>query len=469
MVFSSIVFLFLFFPAVLAIYYGLLRKNRSRNLLLLAASLLFYAWGEPVYVLLMIGSTIGNYFFGVWTDRYREQQTKIKWILISMLVFNLGILGVFKYAGFAVNMVNKAFSLDLTVPEIALPIGISFFTFHGISYVIDIYKRKAEALKNPLDVGLYISFFPQLVAGPIVRFSTIAKEINGRKENESDFVSGIVRFIEGMAIKVLLANSFALVADKAFSLQGDQLSVAFAWMGAVAYALQIFFDFAGYSAMAIGLAKMFGFHFLENFNAPYVSKTVSEFWRRWHISLGSWFRDYVYIPLGGSRVSKWKIVRNLFVVWFLTGLWHGASMTFIAWGLYFFVFIMIEKLFKLEAFFGKFKVLGHVYLLVVVLFGWVLFRATSFTHAMEYIRSMFGMNGNELMGDMARLYLNENLVLFIAGIIFCLPFKTWIQERQIKLNLGVRSLYGVALTVVFFLSIAYLVKGSYNPFIYFNF
>ncbi|TVX93474.1 MBOAT family O-acyltransferase [Paenibacillus agilis] len=470
MVFSSIPFLFLFLPGVLAIYYGLLRKRQARNVFLLIASLVFYAWGEPVYVLLMIVSFMGNYLFGLWVHKYRDHLKMSHIIITAMLIFNLGILGFFKYLGFLVGIINNLLNVQLDVPHLTLPIGISFYTFQGISYVIDIYRRDAQPLTNPLDVGLYIALFMQLVAGPIVRFKTVAKQIYERQENESDFVSGISRFIEGLAVKVLLANNFALLADTAFSLEGYELSVMLAWMGAVAYGLQIFFDFSGYSAMAIGLAKMFGFHFEENFNAPYISRTVSEFWRRWHISLGTWFRDNVYIPLGGSRVSKWKVVRNLFVVWLLTGLWHGADWTFIAWGIQFFLFIMLEKLLALESFFAKNKVLGHMYVIFVVLFGWVLFRSHNIAHAFEYMRSMFGLNSNAAIGDKAMFYASEYMLLFIIGIISCLPLKKWILKRHANLlSRPVTYTYQVVMAALFIFSIAYLVKGSYNPFIYFNF
>ncbi|MBD8499721.1 MBOAT family O-acyltransferase [Paenibacillus arenosi] len=470
MVFSSIPFLFLFLPGVLAIYYGLLRKRQARNMFLLLASLVFYAWGEPVYVLIMIVSFMGNYLFGLSVHTYREHLNMSHLIITAMLLFNLGILAVFKYLEFAVGIMNSIFNVQLDAPHLTLPIGISFYTFQGISYVIDIYRRDAEPLTNPLDVGLYIALFMQLVAGPIVRFKTIAKQIYERQECEHKFVYGISRFIEGLAVKVLLANQFALLADAAFRHEGYELSVMLAWMGAAAYGLQIFFDFSGYSAMAIGLANMFGFHFEENFNAPYISRTVSEFWRRWHISLGTWFRDNVYIPLGGSRVSKWKVVRNLFLVWLLTGLWHGANWTFIAWGLHFFLFIMLEKMLGLESFFAKYKVWGHMYVILVVLFGWVLFRANNIAHALEYMRSMFGFNGNVTVGEEAMFYAREYVLLFIIGILSCLPLKKWVLNRHVnQVNSVVTYTYQFVMAALFIFSIAYLVKGSYNPFIYFNF
>ncbi|MDD3926872.1 MAG: MBOAT family protein, partial [bacterium] len=350
MLFSSSVFIFLFLPVTILVYYALIKNRPLQNILLLIVSLLFYAWGEPWFVFVMIGSIISNWFFGLLIDKHRDSPAKVKFLLVAMLAFNLSVMFIFKYLVFALVNINGLLKTHITVPDITLPIGISFFTFQAMSYVLDVYRKKGDVQINPLNVGLYISFFPQLIAGPIVRYQTIAEMINGRKENFDDFSQGVCRFIVGLAKKILLANTLALVADKAFSLPAGELSVTFAWLGAIAYAFQIFFDFSGYSDMAIGLGKMFGFHFDENFNYPYISKSVSEFWRRWHISLGTWFRDYVYFPLGGSRVtSRGRLVLNLFIVWLLTGIWHGANWTLIIWGLYYFVFITTEKLTGLDS------------------------------------------------------------------------------------------------------------------------
>ena len=473
MLFSSTFFLFIFLPLILVLYFGFTKKQASKNILLLISSLIFYAWGEPVFVLIMMVCIGANYIFGLLADKHREDKHQMKWVFAGMLIFNLGILGVFKYLGFIVSNVNSLFGMSLPVPNITLPIGISFFTFQGISYVIDVYRRHGEVLKNPLDVGLYISFFPQLIAGPIVRYETVAKEIKDRKETADDFSEGISRFIIGMMKKVILSNQFALIADKAYALPTDSISVTFAWMGAIAYMLQILFDFAGYSDMAIGLGRMFGFHFTENFNAPYSSKSISEFWRRWHISLGSWFRDYVYIPLGGSRVSKLKHLRNIFVVWLLTGIWHGANWTFMAWGIYFGVILIIEKFTALGKFMEKSKVIGHIYTLFLVLISWVLFRAESLTGAINYLKAMFGIGDRVVVGSLAEFYLSDNLILYILGVIACLPIIKWckkiydMQNEKGKMVLQIAK--GIVLGCGFLVAISFLVKGTYNPFIYFNF
>ena len=336
MLFSSTKFLYLFLPAVLFFYFVVFRKSRClQNIFLLFASLFFYACGEPKFVLVMIVSIIANWFLGLMIDKKRDNKKLRKFFLCLDIIFNLAILFIFKYLMFAGNVIEIISGTDLSVPEIALPIGISFFTFQAMSYVIDVYKCKNEVQKNILYVGLYISFFPQLIAGPIVRYETIADQIINRKETFNDVADGFVRFIIGLSKIVLLANSFSMIANQSFDTvnNGDSISVLFGWLGAIAYTLQIFFDFSGYSDMAVGLGRMFGFRFPENFDYPYISSSITEFWRRWHISLGTWFRDYLYFPLGGSRCSKARNILNLFIVWFLTGLWHGADFTFIVWGL----------------------------------------------------------------------------------------------------------------------------------------
>lgn len=473
MLFSSTFFLFIFLPIVLILYYGLARKQNTRNIILLISSLLFYAWGEPKFVLVMLLSIGVNYYFGILVDKHREDG-KAKIFITSMVVFNLLIMGIFKYLMFTLTTINSISGLNISVPQIALPIGISFFTFQSISYVIDVHRGHGKVLKNPLDVGLYVALFPQLIAGPIVRYETVANEIHGRKETESDFSSGIVRFIIGLGKKVLLSNQFALIADKAFDLQsaGD-LPVAFAWLGAISYMLQIYFDFGGYSDMAIGLGRMFGFHFDENFNFPYIAKSISDFWRRWHISLSTWFRDYVYIPLGGNRVSKAKHVRNIFVVWLLTGIWHGANWTFIAWGVYFGILLIIEKFTGLGKFLNRSKVLGHIYTVILVLFGWVLFRAESITQAISYLGIMFGNTNSGLINDTTILYFKENLYILIIGILTCIPFSHCARayfEKQGKVGQSILKIVEmILLAIIFFTAVSYLVKGTYNPFIYFNF
>lgn len=471
MLFSSTIFLYIFLPTVLVVYYGLCRKEETRNYVLLAASLFFYAWGEPRFVCIMILSIMVNYCFGLLVDKYKE---KAKRYLVLMVLFNLTIMGIFKYLGFIVQNINQLTSAELTVPQIMLPIGISFFTFQSISYVVDVYRGHGKVLKNPLDVGLYIAFFPQLIAGPIVRYETIAQEIHGRRETEKDFAEGIMRFIIGLSKKVLLSNQFALIADKAYALEAvGGITVGFAWLGAISYMLQIYFDFGGYSDMAIGLGKMFGFHFNENFNYPYIAKSISDFWRRWHISLSTWFRDYVYIPLGGNRVSPLKHVRNILIVWTLTGIWHGANWTFIAWGFFFGIILLIEKFTGLGKLMNRTKVIGHLYALMIVLISWILFRASSLSEAISYIGHLFGQGDIPVTNDLTQLYFNENLNILIIGMIACLPFSKLIQKAFVKvsdkLQIVVKSGTVVILGLLFFASVAYLVKGTYNPFIYFNF
>ena len=480
MLFTSLIFIVCFLPAVLILYYTVLRNHRKlQNFFLLLASLGFYAWGEPKFVFLLMLSIVVNWIFGLAVDRHRVHPVRSKWVLAVMVAFNLSILYIFKYLMFTVDNVNRFFGTDFTVSKIILPIGISFFTFHAISYVIDIYRGKAQVQKNLFHVGLYIVFFPQLVAGPILRYSVIADQIMGRKETFEDFSLGACRFLKGFAKKILLANNFALIADAAFSMHHGELSVSFAWLGAIAYTLQIYFDFSGYSDMAIGLGRMFGFHFPENFNYPYISKSTSEFWRRWHISLGSWFRDYVYFPLGGSRVeSTGRLIFNLFVVWSLTGLWHGANWTFICWGLLYFVSISLEKVFNFEKL-GSGKgaaALKHVYTMLLVVFGWVLFRATTIAGAAAYLKTMLFLSGAPFIDGNTLVNLAEYKLFLILGILFSMPlskaFSAWYEEKSKngQALTGVKTVvYPAAMLALFFVAMSYIVKGSYNPFIYFNF
>ena len=464
MLFSSSVFIFLFLPCVLFLYYTMLRKTRlGQNVLLTFASLFFYAWGEPLFVLVMLGSIFGNWAFALWVDRVREKKRRARAVLSLMLCMNLGVMFIFKYLTFVLQNLGNVFG-GIPVPNILLPIGISFFTFQAISYVVDVYRRHGEVQKNPLNVALYIAFFPQLIAGPIVRYETVAEQIKHRTETFDDFSAGCCRFIVGLGKKMILANNLAVVADRAFAAEAP--SVAFAWLGALAYTFQIFYDFSGYSDMAIGLGKMFGFHFLENFDYPYVSKSISEFWRRWHISLGSWFRDYVYFPLGGSRVdTKLRLGFNLFVVWFLTGVWHGANWTFVLWGLMYFVLIAAEKLTGFEKRLGPF---GHAYTLFFVIAGWVLFRANSIGAAWIYLTNMAGLGGNALIDNAAVLYFMENRFYFLFAIMFSIPIAKGINRKWGNTRL-LSAVYPVAVFILFLVSTSFIVKGAYNPFIYFNF
>jgi len=446
--FSSGTFIFYFLPLLLLLYYTVFLKfPTGRNILLLIFSLLFYAWGEPRFVLVMIASVIVNYLFGLLIGKWRKKV----WVVL-MLVFNLGLLFVFKYLTYTLGLIG------VKGVEIALPIGISFFTFQAMSYVLDVYRGSADVQKNPFNLGLYISFFPQLIAGPIVRYETFASQIKNRKSTAKKFSDGIVRFCIGLGKKVLIANNMALIADKAFALDGN-ITVLFAWLGAFSYMLQIYFDFSGYSDMAIGLAKMFGFDLLENFNFPYISKSITEFWRRWHISLSTWFRDYVYIPLGGSRVeSKKSLVLNLLIVWSLTGIWHGADLTFLIWGLYYFALLTVEKLTGWNKAENK-AVLRHITTLLLILFGWVIFRADNITIAIEYFKIMFG--GAKLYSSNLLFCLNEYKWFYVFGILCSMPLfkdKKWFN-----------AVLTVAAPIVLIISISYIVKGAYNPFIYFNF
>ncbi len=435
--------------------------RKYKNLVLLFFSILFYAWGEPAFVLVMILSIIVNYSFGRLIDKYRNKEKLFLWLSV---VFNLGILFVFKYLCFTLNNIGWLINKDFSSIKIALPIGISFFTFQAMSYVIDVYKKKVDVQKNLFNLGLYIALFPQLIAGPIVRYETIEKEIENRSESFDDFSEGIIRFIQGLAKKVIIANQVALVADAAFNTTTEELSTAFAWLGAIAYTLQIYFDFSGYSDMAIGLGRMFGFHFLENFNYPYMANSITDFWRRWHISLSSWFRDYVYFPLGGSRVdSKARHIFNLFVVWLLTGMWHGANWTFIAWGLFYFTLLVIEKQTGLD----KKKVWwGHIYTMFFVILAWVIFRATNIISAINYIKAMFGISQNI---DITKfeLYIFNYKIYLLLGLVFMIniPFTLSFKKQENLFNL-LRAITAICL---FCLTIIFIVKETYNPFIYFNF
>ncbi|WP_027631903.1 MBOAT family O-acyltransferase [Clostridium hydrogeniformans] len=473
MLFSSIVFLFYFLPIVLVTYYLLRKSYRLKNIFLLVASLFFYAWGEPWFVLIMILSIMLNYIFALIIDKYRDKKSIARLILILTCVTNLGILFVFKYLGFTIRTINEMARLNLSIPNIILPIGISFFTFQAMSYVIDVYREDGKVQKNPLYVALYISFFPQLIAGPIVRYSTIADQMDNRKETWQKISIGTCRFITGLGKKVLIANNMAIIADRIFQMNTDAGVVAsLAWLGSIAYTLQIFFDFSGYSDMAIGLGLMFGFKFEENFNYPYISKSVTEFWRRWHISLGTWFKDYVYFPLGGSRVSnKDKIIRNLFVVWMLTGIWHGAEWTFILWGLSNFVFISMEKFFGIDRM-EKHKILRNIYTLFIINLNWVIFRSKNLIEARKFILNMFGVLGNGFWSDYTLMFLKEYSLFLIGGIIFSIPLAKRINKFIVEGRRGSILLevgYPFVVITLFLICVSYLTKGTYNPFIYFNF
>lgn len=480
MLFTSISFVFYFLPVVLLLYYVFSFSRLFQNILLFIASLVFYAWGDVKYLFLMLFSILMNTGLGYLVDRHRYKRKRAKAIMYIACALNLGILFVFKYLNFVVRNVNDLIGSDvIVVRNIMLPIGISFFTFQALSYVVDVYRNDAKVEKNPFYVGLYIAFFPQLIAGPIIRYNTVAKQIHLRMSSYKKFSIGCTRFVTGFCKKIILANNFAIIADNIFDLSKIgtsvyQVPVCMAWLGAIAYTLQIFFDFSAYSDMAIGLGLMFGFEFEENFNYPYISKSISEFWRRWHISLSTWFKEYVYFPLGGSRVENQdKMVRNTFIVWLLTGIWHGAEWTFILWGLCNFVFIMLERMFKFED--SKIPgIIKNIYTMFVIVIGWVLFRAENLTLVREYFANMFGANYNGFINDFTIMIVREYAVFFIIGFILCTPIakrfnKLCVDGKMKLVNKCAVIVYPIVLMILFLISVSYLVIGSYNPFIYFNF
>lgn len=468
MVFSSVIFLFFFLPLVLTLYFSV--PFKFKNAILLVFSLVFYAWGEPRYVLLMIFSILINYGFGIWIDQENSPHKKKASILTLAIVINVGLLGFFKYVNFFVDIMNATLHTNLQLDPIPLPMGISFYTFHAISYLVDVYRKVEKAQRNVFRLSLYITFFPQLVAGPIIRYNAVAKQLSKRVFSSVQFAEGIKRFIIGLSKKMLLANPLGSVADTVFTTQAVDLSTGSAWLGVIAYTLQIYFDFSGYSDMAIGLAKMFGFEFAENFNYPYISKSISDFWRRWHISLGSWFRDYVYIPLGGSRVAKWKVYRNLLIVWALTGFWHGASWTFLAWGVYYGLLIALEKA-GLEKLLSRLFILNHIIVLMLVMIGWVFFRADNFTYAIDFLGAMFYSGGNDLLDAQALWLLSTNWIPLVIAIVAATPLFPKLQ--QLELSGPLVTLQTVVAFIFHFWLLAEVIlnltNSTYNPFLYFRF
>jgi alginate O-acetyltransferase complex protein AlgI len=481
-VFSSIIFLFLFLPLTLFVY--LVIGRRVRNYFLLFASLLFYAWGETTYVLIMLLSIAANYVAGLTIDHFKDRP-QAKLFLGLAVAFNIGLLSVFKYANFIVDNLNILLG-SFELPKVALqpvhlPIGISFFTFQAMSYVIDIYRRDAVVQRNPANIGLYIALFPQLIAGPIVRFHDIAAQITHRRVRIQDFAEGVERFIIGLGKKVLIANQVAAVCDQVFALKAGALSPSIAWLGVLCYTLQIYFDFSGYSDMAIGIGRMFGFRFLENFNYPYISTSVREFWRRWHISLSSWFRDYLYVPLGGNRQGALRTHFNLLTVFFLCGLWHGASWNFVVWGLLHGLFLLIERLGFEKILVRLWAPLRHFYLLSVVMITWVFFRADTIYAAFGYLAVMFGQaKGGTTPVALTQIGRDAQTAI-IAGIIFSAPVFSWLNRvRQSVLSNRHRkmsmvfdgtavAMKTVGLSLILYVSILFVSSGAYNPFIYFRF
>lgn len=473
MVFSSLVFLFIFLPVTLLIYF--LSPRKIKNIVLLMASLIFYAWGEPVYIFLMLFSSVVDYIHGLLIEKFRDNDRKAKLVVLSSVIINLGLLSFFKYSGFLIENINYLIGTNLISPDLPLPIGISFYTFQTMSYTIDVYRREAPVQKSPIALATYVTLFPQLIAGPIVRYQTVAKQINNRKVTLDKFAEGIQRFVLGLGKKVLLANNIGMLWSTIQNTSINDLTVMTAWLGIIAFSFQIYFDFSGYSNMAIGLGKMFGFDFLENFNYPYVSQSITEFWRRWHMSLGTWFKDYVYIPLGGNKVSRVKIYRNLFIVWFLTGLWHGASWNFVAWGLYFGIIIAIEKAGLLRLLKNTWKPLRHIYVIFLLLIGWVLFVFDDLSIGTSYLKVMFGLNNANLFDTQFLYYLYNYIVLLTALVIGSTPLVKKIHTKAVERLEGVQKVFyeNFAIAFIFFgvlfLSTAYLVDATYNPFLYFRF
>lgn len=464
MLFNSEVFLFMFLPFTGLIYYLFLRKNIFlKNVFLLVMSLLFYAYAEPVCVFLMIGVILLHYVVGLLLYKFQNNVVLKNIILALTIIIDVVILGYFKYTNFFITNVNSILGMSIELKEIVLPIGISFYTFQAISYIVDISRGLVEPQLNPLYLGLYLSFFTSVVSGPIVRYETVKDQLENREETFKDLSFGINRFIVGLGKKVLLANQFAVIADAAFS--ATSKSVLFAWFGAIAYTLQIFFDFAGYSDMAIGLARMFGFRFQENFKYPYISKSIGEFWRRWHMSLQTWFRDYIYIPMGGSRVGAARLLLNMFVVWALTGLWHGANWTFIVWGLMYFVLLSLEKFTGFQERLGGF---AHLYTMLFVMFGWVLFKSDTLGSALSYFGNMFGIGASSFVDATFFEYLQRYWVYLIAGFICCFPMIKNFNVRFRK-NRIYSLIYIAAMTAILIVSIIFIFSNAYSPFIYMNF
>ena len=457
MLFSSISFLYYFLPCVLVLYF--LVPRHFKNVILLITSLFFYAWGEPRLVLLMLVTIAIGYVLGILIEKDAEHK---KLYLILAIVSFLGALAYFKYANFFVDNFNQVTGLSIPLVRVALPIGISFYTFQILSYNIDVYRGEVKAQRNPIDLAAYITMFPQLIAGPIVRYKDVAVQLESREHNISKVADGIRRFVFGLSKKILIANVLGEMCE-GFRLS-DEKSVLFYWMYAIAFSFHIYFDFSGYSDMAIGLGKIFGFDFLENFNYPYISKSITEFWRRWHISLGNWFRDYVYIPLGGSRVKRGRHLFNILVVWMLTGFWHGAAWNFIIWGLYFAVLLVIEKTFLLK-YLERTKVLSHIYVLFAVVVSFVIFNASSITQVMADIGGMFGRGDLPLVSGEALYYLKSYAAIGILAIVGATP----LPKKIVSKWKGLQYAEPVVLLVLLIMITAYLVDGSFNPFLYFRF
>lgn len=463
MLFTSISFLYYFLPIVIILYFIVPKK--FKNFILFLSSIFFYFCGEPIYTFLMIGEIFIAYVGARYLEKHRKKS-----ILVSLLAIHIGALGLFKYSDFTINNINQIFGSKIPLLKLALPIGISFYTFQIISYVVDVYRGKVKAQKSFLKLATYVSLFPQLIAGPIVRYETIEKELDNRTSNFENFAYGVRRFVIGLGKKVLIANMLGELCD-VFSTTNEK-SVLFYWIFAISYSLQIYFDFSAYSDMAIGLGRMFGFHFLENFNYPYISKSITEFWRRWHMSLSSWFRDYVYIPLGGNRNGTIILVRNIFIVWALTGIWHGANWTFVIWGLMFGIMLIIEKLFLTKHLEKMPSILQRIYVLFTVMISFIIFNANSIVEAWNNIIGLFGANGESLINASTVYYLKSYSAVLVIAIIGSTPLlKNIIEKLKTKTNANkiINLLEPIAMASILIIVTAYLVDNSYNPFLYFRF
>ena len=462
MVFSSITFLFYFLPIVIGIYY--IVPNKLKNIVLLLASIFFYFYGEPKYVLIMLLSITCTYIFGILIDKYKKYSKLFLTISICLIA---GILVYFKYMNFIIENINLWLSNKIDFIYVVLPIGISFYTFQLISYIIDVYRGQAKVQKNILKLAMYISLFPQLIAGPIVRYTTIEEQLEDRKYSFEKFALGVRRFVIGLGKKVLIANVLGELINVFLATKDS--SILFYWMYGISNMLQIYFDFSGYSDMAIGLGKMFGFEFLENFNYPYIATSITDFWRRWHISLSSWFRDYIYIPLGGNRVSKIKWIRNIFIVWLLTGLWHGSAWNFIIWGLYFGILLIIEKIF-LNKYLEKLpKILSRIYVLIIVMISFIIFSGENMKQIIQNIGGLLGITESNFISKESLYYFKSYLAVFIIAIIGATPiFKNIIQNRK-NIDKFINILEPIYLLLIFVISTSYIIDGSFNPFLYFRF
>lgn len=466
MVFSSTIFLCVYLPLVLLGYY--ICPKKGKNLFLLIVSLIFYAWGEPKYVFLMIFSILVNYVFGLLMDKHRENKKRLKLLLVISVIIDLGLLSVFKYTDFIITNINSVFDTGFDLLNIALPIGISFYTFQAMSYTIDVYRDDVRVQRNLIDFGMYITMFPQLIAGPIVRYTDVQDQLAERNVTTADFSEGIMRFVVGLGKKVLLANQMGAVWTQIYALGGD-ISALMAWTGAAAYTFQIYFDFSGYSDMAIGLGRMFGFKFPENFRYPYESVSITDFWRRWHITLSTWFKEYLYIPLGGNRRGLARQALNLLIVWTLTGFWHGAGWNFVMWGLYYFAILFIEKLFLLKALDKLPRLFRHAYALLLIVIGWVIFASDDVSVMLPYLGSMFGANGALGGMDVYTLLTRAALMVICCVASTELPkrlFVTAAGKMNEKAAFTVKSVLTLALLA---LSVVFLIGDSYNPFLYFRF